>query len=246
MSLFEFNGNTAWFCPANNKYDLSLKSVSEITNNDFSFIAKIKVDWEGLNKNQPFREGGIINKNGKHVGLSAFMIDDRDCFIKGSIWTNNGDSTDILNEIVVRLNDVDFNINSEINVAFSYNKKQNKIRLIINNQVHEKNVKGHVIDYTNTWLWVGASNAFKDCAIEYQNFFHGDILFVSIYESYLTYETVLDIFNSSEVYYEHNPIGVFDFKNQTSFKVFDKSMNGNNLMKWDDEWMSILHPVTNT
>jgi hypothetical protein len=242
MSLFKFNGNNAWVCPANNKYDLSLKSVDKITDNDFSFIAKIKVNWGGLNKNQPYREGGIINKNGKHVGLSAFMFEHGDCFIKGSIWTNDGNSEDILNEIVIKVNDKDFDLNSEIDVAFSYDKKHNKIRLIVNNQVYEKIVKGNVIDYSNTWLWVGVSNGFKDCASEYQNFFYGDILFVSVYESYLNEEIILDIFNNHNVYYKHNPICVFDFKNQTLYKVFDKSMNGNNLMKWDDEYMLILHP----
>jgi hypothetical protein len=243
MSVLEFNGDIAWFCPAKNKYNLSLKSVDEITNNDFSFISKVKVDWKGLDKNQPFREGGIVNKNGQHVGLSVFKFENGDCFVKGCIWTNNGTADNILNEIVVKINDDGFDINSEINLALSYSKKDNKIRLIFNNQIHEKVLEGNVIDYSNTWLWVGACNAFKSCDIEYRNYFHGDILFVSIYESYLESQTILDIFDNDHiVYHDYNPVCVFDFKNQTPFKVLDKSMNGNNLVKFDDEWMTILHP----
>jgi hypothetical protein len=243
MSLLDFNGDTVWFCPAKNKYNLSLKSVDEITNGDFTFISKFKVNWDGLDKNMPFREGGIVNKNGKHVGLSVFKFENGDCFVKGCIWTNTGEGDDILNEIVVKINDGDFDINSEINLAFSYSKKDSKIRLIFNTQIHEKNIKGDVIDYSNTWLWVGASNAFKSCDVQYRNYFHGEISFVSIYENYLNFKKVSSIFDSNhEVHNEYKPICVFDFKNQTPFKILDTSMNGNNLVKFDDEWMSILHP----
>ena len=243
MSLLDFNGDVVWFCPAKNKYNLSLKSVDDITNGDFTFISKFKVDWEGLDKNIPFREGGIVNKNGKHVGLSVFRLGIDDYFVKGCIWTNNGGVDDVLNEIVVKLNDTDIDINSEINLAFSYSKQDSKIRLILNNEIYEKDIEGSVIDYSNTWLWVGACNAFKSCDIQYRNYFHGEISFVSIYENYLDLEKITNIFDSNhKVYDEYQPVCIFDFKNQTPFKVLDVSMNGNNLVKFDDEWMSILHP----
>lgn len=243
MSLLNFNGDFAWFCPAKNKYDLSLKSVDGITNDDFTFISKFKVNWDGLDNNKPYREGGIVNKNGKHVGLSVFKFETGECFVKGCIWTNNGNSDDIMNDIVIQINEGDFDINSEINLAFSYSKLDSKIRLIFNEQIVEKNIEGNVIDYADTWLWVGASNAFKSCEVEYRNYFHGEILFVSIYENYLDFEKISNVFNTNHIVYkEYNPVCVFDFKNQTPFKVLDTSMNGNNLVKFDDEWMSILHP----
>ena len=193
MSLLDFNGEFAWFCPAKNKYNLSLKSVDDITLGDFTFVSKFKVNWDGIDSNLPWREGGIVNKNGKHIGLSVFKYETGQCHVKGSIWTNNGQIDDILNDIVIQLNDDEFDINSEINLALSYSKSDSKMQLVCNGEVREKIIEGDIIDYSDTWLWVGAGNAFKSCDVGYRNFFHGEISYVSIYENYLDFEKISNI-----------------------------------------------------
>ena len=87
MSKLEFTGDNAWFVSPDSKYGISRLPAKTITEGDFSFLAKINVNWDKMNPDDRTREGGVIIKNGLHMGLSVIKPDHDHVYVKGTIWT---------------------------------------------------------------------------------------------------------------------------------------------------------------
>ena len=59
-----------YFIPTKNKNSLNLYSVENLFQSDFEIMVKIKVNWEDFPSGEEV--GGIVSKNGEHMGLFAF------------------------------------------------------------------------------------------------------------------------------------------------------------------------------
>lgn len=241
MSNSIFNGTDGWFCPPQNKYGLSTHEVKDITLNDFSFLARVKVDWNALDNNKPYRESGIIIKNGKHTGISAIKPDDRQCFIKGTVWTKLDSGEEVATDILLRVNWGPNDLTKELDLGFSYNKENKKLSLYCSGQWEEKSFEGEIIDYSNSWLWVGVCNPLESCPPEFRHYFYGSMSYVGIYQYCLSKEQIINTFdNTKNVDHNLNPVCVLDFERQTPYKILDISKNGNNVIKFDKSWMDSI------
>lgn len=148
MNKLKFNGNQAWFITPDSKYGLSRLPAKYLTNNDFSFLTKIKVNWFKMNPDDKTKEGGVIIKNGLHTGLSVVKIGKKDFFIKGTVWTSdlipdnnvknlwefyNGSNLKNF-DILIKVNcDLD-NFKKEYEIGFSYKKEQKEFSVYCNQE----------------------------------------------------------------------------------------------------------------
>jgi hypothetical protein len=240
MSKVLFNGSDGWFCPPRNKYGLSTKEIKDVTLDNFSFLARVKVDWSALDNNQPHREGGIIIKNGQHTGISAIKPDDEQCFIKGTVWTElNGER--IATDILLRVNWGPNDLTKELDIGFTYDKQNKKLSLYCSGQWDTNTFEGEIIDYSNSWLWVGVCNPLESCPPEFRHYFYGNMSYVGIYQSCLTKDEIKNTFSDlKNVNYDLSPVCVFNFEKQTPYKVLDITKNGNNIIKFDKTWMDSI------
>lgn len=243
MSKLNFNGGDAWFCPPQNKYGLSKQPIKDITNDDFSFLARVKVDWNSMVGGSPTREGGIIIKNGLHTGLSVIKSDDLQCFIKGAVWTEDSSFENGKQdyEILLKINWGPNDLEKELDVAFSYSKDKKILSLYCNGQWETKQYEGTIIDYSNSWLWVGVCNPLDSCPPEFRQYFMGNMSYVGIFQKHLEKLDIKNIFEDiSNPYTEYNPTCIFNFDKYTDYKVLDVSGNGNNIIKFDNAWMDSI------
>jgi len=237
-----FKGNDCYFVPPNNKYGLNSGDVINLTLADFSFVTRIKLNPDEMQKiwdETQQVEYAIINKNGMHCGISitkAFNDEFKGYHAKGTIWVkdkiNGHTPIAILSTSIYGTNEDD----NVIDIGFSYNRDKKYITLFYNNNFEKKYFTGDIVNYVNSYTWIGTSNPLDDCPPPFRNFFYGEILFGGIYESCLEREEFQIIFNDIEyINKEHKPICVFDFKKQTPYKVLDISFNGNSIIKYDKE-----------
>jgi len=236
MSKLVFDGNDVWFCPPSNKNGLSKNPLSNITLDDFTFVTKVHIDWESIYDKSIRKEVGIVIKNGKHLGICANRFTKDSYYIKGTIWTRSEIGNDIPNDIFLKVNPDE--LDNEFQLAFSYNKKRKKISLYCNGRHEETDFTGEIIDYTNSWLWLGAANAFENCSEDLRYYFYGNINYVGIFQHYFTSDDILEtIMSPNIINHKFKPLCIYNFENQTPFKVFDISKNGNHLTKFDKTWM---------
>jgi hypothetical protein len=237
-----FKGNDCYFVPPNNKYGLNSGDIVNLTLNDFSFATRIKLNPDEMQKiwdDTQQVEYAIINKNGMHCGISltkAFNDECRGYHAKGTIWVHDGNGGNkpiaILSTTIFATSEED----SIIDIGFSYSKDKKYITLFYNNIFEKKYFTENIVDYINSYTWIGTSNPLDDCPHEFRNFFYGEMLFGGIYESCLEQESFEKIYDNNEfVDADHKPICVFDFKKQKPYKVLDISFNGNSIIKYDRE-----------
>ena len=77
-----------YFIPTKNKNSLNLYSVEDLFQNDFEIMVKVKVDWEKFPSGEEV--GGIVSKNGEHMGLFAFKNWDKqtcEYILMAKVWT---------------------------------------------------------------------------------------------------------------------------------------------------------------
>jgi len=242
MSKGLFKGNDCYFVPPNNKYGLNSGDIVNLTLNDFSFVTRILINPNEMQKiwdDTQQVEYAVINKNGQHCGISltkAFNDGYLGYHAKGTIWVHDGSggykSIEILSKTVFATSEDD----NVIDIGFSYNRDKKYITLFYNNTFEKNYFTGNIVDYTNSYTWIGTSNPLDDCPPPFRNFFYGEMLFGGIYETCLEKTEFESIFNNID-YVDNTlkPVCVFDFKKQTPYKVLDISYNGNSIIKYDRE-----------
>lgn len=240
MKKLKFNGKNPWFLFPENQHGLSLSPVKNITNDDFSFIAKIKVNWDEMNENN--NEGGIVIKNGLHTGLSVAKSNKNECFLKGTIWTttknldSSSEKEQLQNyDIYIKVNHEEDGFLKEYDVCFSYQKKEKQFAVYCNDEYFIENFEGNLLDYSNAWLWVGCCNALDNCDQNSRNFFFGEIYELAFFNRFLNKNEFKKYLQKENIYFK-NLICQYDFTNMTEYKVYDISENGNHLIKYDKNW----------
>ena len=244
MSSLKFEGNNAWFVTPDNKYGLSKFPMKNITENDFSFLTSIRVNWDKMNPNNNTREGGVIIKNGLHLGLSVIKPDNEHVYIKGTIWTMDASlgSNAMKNyDILVKVNWEDGDLDKEYKVGFSFKRKEKEFSVYCNGTWLTEKFEGSLIDYSNAWLWVGASNPLESCPEDFRQFFNGEMYYAAIFSKFLDRSEIEEIYNEpDDVSKRLKPTCIFNFKRQTPYKIVDISEVGNNLIRFDKEWMDSI------
>lgn len=226
-----FENGKYYFIKDSNKYNLHLETIKDVTENSFTFITKCKPDWDLIEKNSTV---AIVVKNGKHIGIiggkfeSPSGIDEY--FISVTGWTID----DELNEIPFDLNlQVDKNEN-EYNISFIHNLEKKEIELYVNDKKASLNYKGDIIDYSNSYLWVGCGHGFPKYYKDHQWMYTGDIFFIGIYKTNLNKNQIDKIINddslSASTDKNLKPAFVTNFKTYTPYKVKDDTGYGNNLI----------------
>jgi hypothetical protein len=244
MSSLKFEGNNAWFVTPDNKYGLSKFPMKNITEGDFSFLTSIRVNWNKMNPADNTREGGIIIKNGLHLGLSVIKPDYEHVYIKGTIWTVDASlgSNGMKNyDILVKVNYEPGDLDKEYKVGFSFKRKEKEFSVYCNGTWLTEKFEGSLIDYSNAWLWVGAANPLDSCPEDFRQFFNGEMYYAAIFSKFLDRSEIEEIYNEpDDVSKRLKPTCIFNFKRQTPYKILDISEVGNNLIRFDKAWMDSI------
>jgi hypothetical protein len=240
-----FNGTEAWFVPPTSKYGLNKIDAKDIQLNDFTFTARIKIDWDYMVPDTNTQEAGIMIKNGRHLGLSIAHTGHGYKLLKGMLWTKEiktiaGTDKPFVapkpEELIIPLNSHEDISNDYINVALSVNLSEKKFTLTANQFSKTQSFENELIDYSSSWLWVGCANALDSCPDDHKQYFKGDVEFCGIFQKYMDFDETQLVFDGK---WDKNykPVGVYDFKNLTPYKALDITKNGNNLIKYDITWM---------
>jgi hypothetical protein len=242
MSSLKFNGKDAWFVTPDNKYGLATYAMKNITHGDFSFLVDVQVDWDSMNPDDLSREGGIIIKNGMHLGIAAYTPKKDTYFIKSTIWAKKENETECkAYDIQFKSTDVINGETGRYNIGLTYNQEDKKFGVFCNGEWIDMEFEGELMDYTNSWLWFGAANPLESCPQEFRHFFNGELFFAGVYSKALNRVEIENIFaNQTNVDKSLNPVAIFDFKRQTPYKALDISGVGNNLIMFDTEWMDSI------
>jgi len=234
------NGDSVWFVPPTSIYGLSKVSSRHLTNNDFTFLCQIKVDWGKMIENSDTQEAAIMIKNGKHLGMTVMKTGDNFRVLKGAVWLQNDNNDEkSICEIIIPLNDTrnSYNISDGyINCVFSYDIINNKLRLIANDFEKIIDVPSELIDYTASWLWIGCANPLESATNQHRHHFFGEYTKIGIYQKYLSNDEIKEAFDNI-INPEHKAVAYYDFKETTPYKILDITNNGNNLNKYDKQWM---------
>lgn len=244
MTKIPFHGDKAWFVSPDSKYGLSKMPAKNITDGDFSFLAKIKVNWDMMNPNNSTREGGVIIKNGLHMGLSVIKPDHEHIYVKGTIWTIDAalGADGMKNyDILLKVNWEPGDHDKIYEVGFSFKKNQKEFSVYCNGTWLTESYEGTLIDYSNAWLWLGACNPLESCPAEFRQFFNGDIYQAGIFNKALDKEEIIEIYKDFQnVSKRLKPVGLYDFERVTPYKALDISGNGNHLVLFDVTWMDSI------
>jgi hypothetical protein len=244
MNSLKFDGQGAWFVTPDNKYGLSRFPMKNITEGDFSFLTTIRVDWDKMNPDDNTREGGVIIKNGLHLGLSVVKPNNTHVYIKGTIWTVDaslGPNGMKPYDILVKVNDDVNDLYREYKIGFSFKKKEKQFSIYCDGTWLTERFEGSLIDYSNAWLWLGAANPLESCPVGFRQYFMGEMFYAAIFSKFLDRSEIEEVYGDpSNVSKRLKPTCVLDFKKQTPYKVLDISETGNNLIRFDKEWMGSI------
>lgn len=210
-----FDNNLSYFISPDNRYGLQVKNINTITNEDFTFITTFKVDWEKLKD-----PGGVLCKSGMHMGIFVFN-DGTNCYIQGIAWFKiKGENRPI--DVAIQIPKE--KENEILSVKISLNKKNKLLTLKTDWKTESKRYEGELVDYKNSWVWLGCANGHESCSPEHRNYFYGEIFHASIYDIDTQDENV------------ENALFYTNFDEKTFYKIKDLSGNGNHLTKYDTEW----------
>tara|TARA_B100001996_G_scaffold304332_1_gene245230 strand:+ start:771 stop:1412 length:642 start_codon:yes stop_codon:yes gene_type:complete len=213
--MLKISKDNYYFIPNHNKNGLHLYSVENLFEDDFEIMVKFKVDWDSYEEKSPV--GGVIAKNGKHMGIFTkkdWDGESRVYTIVAKLWTeHNGNET---------LKELSFIVPDELyECVLTHDLKNKKFTFKCNEESKEYIYEGKISDYKENMFWYGCGMGFGE---EWNEHFYG-----TLYESYVSIRGGFKVFES-------------DFKKCTQYKVFDKSWNGNHLVKFDQtgftEWQN--------
>jgi hypothetical protein len=221
-----------------NKYDLIRSSIKNLTSSDFTILVRFKPDWDVMNPNDLSAEGGLVAKNGMHCGMTVRrdFINDSDVYVGKCIFFSEKElGNPIGNEMIIDLpKDKEW-----YEFSMRHDLENKKVNFTYQTITKEINYEGDIVDYSHSWLWVGACCGFNFFDINHRHYFNGDIDYVGIYQSYLSDEVIKLYFENSEtnvINVSDNVLLISNFKNSTPYKIKDDSGNGNNLIIFKDEW----------
>ena len=208
--MININDKNCYFLPNLNKNGLSLYSVENLFEDDFEIMVKFRVDWDSYTKDTSV--GGVVSKNGKHMGIFTKKDWDGEKRINriiAKIWTtSNGQE---------HLEELTFDVNDNLyECLLTHDFDSKTFTFKCNDEIKVYKYEGTICDYKNSWLWYGCSMGIGD---EWNEHFYG-----TLYKSYISIKGGFKVFKSN-------------FSKYTKYKVFDESYNGNHLIKYNEEYI---------
>ena len=79
------------FITTKHKYNLSTYEVWPIMEENVTFCARIKPDWDKFKCDE---DVGVVIKNGKHAGIQLSKNESGEGFLKGILWVTNEEKGD--------------------------------------------------------------------------------------------------------------------------------------------------------
>jgi len=237
--MIKLTGNNAYFIPPKNRYGLSKNELYTLTEHDFSMVVNVKIEWDKMYTGTDTQEGGIIAKNGMHCGINSFKLWDGSSLIKAQYWVISKTGKTEYKYIWI---DVKKN-RGYMKVAMMHDKENKTIRLWVDGEIIEEVYEGEIIDYRDSWLWVGANNSLDNCEKEHRGFLIGEIDHISVFDEVLNDIQIRKTFNAkdSEDFRDISKFtaAAYTFKeeNMTPYKIYDISNNGNHMVVFDNKWM---------
>jgi hypothetical protein len=233
-----FNGTFSYLIRNTDLYGLSRYNHKHLTDENFTILASIKPNFDiDLNKNEP-RTGYVVCKNGLHIGIYFMktITENENLYQIGCSYCTTRNGIDSFNYINIDIEKSD-NI---YNVAMVHHKNDKSITLYVNNEKKTITYEDELVDYSNSWLWVGAACGMDEYDERYSYFYQGDIQYIGIFKESINEDILLDIlFLNKILNYDskHSPVFITNFSEYTQFKIKDQSNNGNHLVKYNNEWI---------
>lgn len=219
--------NLPYFIPNRNKYNLTKKSIETLYKKDFTIYTSVRPNWEEMEINS---QQGIVVKNGMHGGIFAGKEqDDNEIFFKFSIWLENiKTETKYSKDIIAKVDKKE----NFYNVSITHCSKNKTFILYVDENHYKETYTDQIIDYSNSWIWVGAACNFPNFSQEHRNFFIGEISSIALFKRKLQKKEIISIFNNKnkiDIAKDYNPVVFTDFSVKTPYKVKDLTNNGHNL-----------------
>jgi hypothetical protein len=234
----KFVKNECLYITPDNKYDLIRSSIKYLTTDDFTLLVRCRPEWESMNPNDLSAEGGLIAKNGMHCGMTVRrdIINDTDVYVGKCIFFSEvTEGYPIGNEMIIDvLPDKEW-----YEFSMRHDLANKKVIFKCDGVSKELIYEGDLVDYSHSWLWIGACCGFNFFDINHRHYFNGTMDYIGIFQSYLDDYEVESYFKSPNPQIRNSKdkaIAISGFKNFTPYKVKDDSENGNNLIIFKDEW----------
>ena len=193
-----FENEKAYFVKKHTSNNTNTKSY-DLLNNNFIFEVTFKCIRDNKLKQ---KEQFVLGRVGYNMGV---VIQDNN-YAKFVWWETNDSGEQIYRDIF--LDDIDIFDTNTIKVI----KKNNEFIVYLNNMWYDSYPIEHKLyDYSDKMIYIGVANPY--CESGNYLFFNGEIIDVKIYNS--SNEIIDDLYLW------------FDFQNNSNFKTFDKSGNGN-------------------
>jgi hypothetical protein len=209
-----------------------------LTDNDFTIIANVKPALDLELDSNGIHTGYIVCKNGLHIGIYFMKAINENGFLYqfGCAYSINKDGESIFNYINIEVEPV----NDVYQIGMIHSKNDKSITLIVNGIEKTVKYEGELVDYSNSWLWVGAACGAEGYDERYSYFYQGDISYVGIFKKALNTSDISNILSDNQIINydsKYSPILISDFKEITQYKIKDQSNNGNHLVIYNNEWI---------
>ncbi len=209
-----FENNKAYFVKKHTSNNTNTKSYDSL-NGDFIFEATFKYIKNSEYKNS---EHCIVGRCGYNMGL--FVQDDN--YVKWVWWEVNENGEHIYRDIF--MDDINMNKFNTIRVV----KKANEFIVYLNDSWYfNGEIENKLYDYSDKVIYIGVANPY--CENNNHSWFSGEISDIKIYNS--SNEVLDDLY------------AWFDFKENSNFKTFDKSGNGNHAERFETNEIKQNHNI---
>ena len=145
------NVANTWLTPSYNRNAVSKYLLNELIKDNFEIEVSVKTDWDKFKKSKQ-KYAGIAVLNGLHFGIICKVDDLGGRLIAGEVWTEvNGKNYNEVIQVELDHNDKDTDWRD---IKFTYVKNKS-ITLETKEGKKTKELSGNIVDYQNSYLWLG-------------------------------------------------------------------------------------------
>jgi len=218
--MIKFDGTNCLFLPSFSRNSVSTYNIKKLFEDSFTIRTRVKIDWDKLKPNSEEQvKYGIVCLNGMDMGIfcnieeNKFTNEYRKC-ITAEVWTNVENGTAIRNDLMFEVK----GDNKFLDIEFRYGKDK-FIELLVDENWSKMHLRGDVVDYSESFLWIGCCNNNKDIPENLTGNLYGEMKKVIITSGEKSF---IDCDFTKDITMAHNV---------TDYKVYDYSGNANHLLK---------------
>jgi hypothetical protein len=233
-----FDRNVTYTLRNTNNYGLTRRNHTEITNNDFTFLAKCSPNFNVEIGTENFYRGYVLSKNGMHIGIY---------FTKSGTELNFsyeiGCSYCVTDGTNVSFRNIDISVDSStstFDVSMRHNIKNKTMTLKVNNVEKTDTYNDSLVDYTNSWMWIGSGYGILNGVNHHAYYYDGEIEYIAVFEkdiNLIDSDTILSEKKNINFDSPLKPLVIIDFNEHTKYKIKDISNNGNHFELYNVNWV---------